>query len=104
MRVLVIAVGCISASITGCGGKILAETTTDLRGSGTEAVDAGTPSANDPFYAGDDWVGTYTCNGELTSLDLHIVAMHDDSIDDALFEFDLEGITGSYHVNGAFDP
>lgn len=117
VRAFVFAIVCSSLSL-GCGGKILAGTSTGDGANGdgasggnagggatqtADAADAGTPSANDPFHVGDDWSGKFICEGGPADLDLHIVAMHDDEIDDALFQFDLDGVTGSYHVYGDFD-
>lgn len=99
-----------------CGGRILqgsdsitseddpAATTPDSRPDAGEKSQAA--KFTDPFAPGQDWTGTYTCEQGLTDLDLKIVAMHDDTIDDALFDFDWEGgpTTGSYHLSGSFDP
>src|SRR5690349_20806640 len=101
MRARVFVVVCLSFALAGCGGKVLAsssKSTSDTSAANpVDDPDAGTPSATDPFAVGDDWVGTYLCEGGPAKLDLHIVAMHDDAVVDALFQFDPDGVKGSYH-------
>ncbi len=91
-----------------CGGRVLDESSSVNQ---TSAAYPGEepPSpvlASNPFHPGDDWDGTYSCAQGLTSLDVRIVATHDDVIDDALFLFDWNGgdVIGSYHLSGTFDP
>lgn len=59
--------------------------------------------AHDPFHAGDHWRGTYTCPQGSTALDLVIVSVDGSDITDALFDYDWNGVTGSFHLSGTFD-
>ena len=111
-RLLLLLLLCLHAA--GCGGRIRddADSTQDSVAAPAATTPAATtpaatpPTAIDPFHAGDDWGGTYTCAQGLTKLDLRIVSMHGDVIDDATFDFDWAsgGVRGSYHLSGSFDP
>ena len=61
------------------------------------------PIVDNPFHAGDDWVGTYTCPQGLTNLDLHIVGVDGDAVT-ATFDFDWTGTKGSFALSGTWQP
>jgi hypothetical protein len=85
--------------VVGCGGKVLEDVQEQ-----PEITPEPLVAQPNPFHAGDDWRGTYTCNQGLTQLDFRVVAAHDDVIDDAIFDFDWSGgVKGTFHMKGTFD-
>lgn len=97
--------------VVGCGGRLADDAvsqTTDAAPDAATTTDGGeasVPLPPNPFSPGQHWRGTYTCAQGLTNLDLQIVSTHADIVDDAVFAFDWSGgVSGAYHLSGAFDP
>lgn len=93
----------LAVVMAGCGGKVIEESAAPTPKAVAEPV---LEQESNPFHAGDEWRGTYTCAQGLTQLELEIVAAHGNVVDDAVFDFDwVDGDSkGSFHMNGTFDP
>lgn len=90
------------AFVVGCGGRIATDETPGIVADPTPQSSV-VEEAPNPFRAGDDWIGTYTCPQGLTDLDLHVVSVDDDEVT-ATFDFRWNDTHGSFELSGRWQP
>ncbi|MED5464373.1 MAG: PKD domain-containing protein [Myxococcota bacterium] len=94
----------VEKSYAAVGDYTIALTVTDALGASTR-VEKTIKLVHNPFAAGQQWVGTYTCPQGLTQLTLHITGVDILGVV-GVFDFlhEASGSDGDYGMHGNFNP